>query len=96
MALILVSTVRYLFIIFVIVLILSIFKEIQGISNYMKINKTYNDYKKANPNSTNENDKNHLDIYEKRKESIDFMYYMFAAITVTGAGALYIMKNYSF
>ena len=80
----------------VILLILSIIEEIKGISNYMKINENYNDYKKANPNSTTENDKNYLDLYEKRKESIDYMYYMFAAISITGVGALYIMKNYTF
>ncbi len=88
--------IMFFFITCVIVLILSIIEEIKGISNYMKINKNYNDYKKENPNSTNENDKNYSDLYEKRKSSINYMYYMFGAILIAASGAFYIMKNYTF
>ena len=90
------SSIRLFGLICIILFFLSIIEEIRGIINYMKINKTFNDYKKANPTSTTENDKNYLDLFEKRKSSINYMYYMFAAITVTGTGAVYVMKNYPF
>ncbi len=75
-------------------LILSIAGLIYSISNLTKANKNYNDYKKQNPNSTDKNDNNYLDLHKKQKSSINMMFIMFFAIIVTAIASIYVNKLY--
>ncbi len=75
-------------------LILSIAGLIYSISNLTKANKNYNDYKKQNPNSTDKNDNNYLDLHKKYKSSIIIMVIMLFAIIATAVSSTFLNKFY--